>query len=244
MTTATRLRTAHERHAAVVAELAELEAQAGRALADADYAAFASREIADASPEDGEEERLRERRDLLVNAERIASALRAAHNALVESESSASDSLGAAATSLSSVGRYARELEELANAASALQSETSELAGRLARQIEAVDVDPMELDSITGRLELLDRLKKKYGGSIEAVLEAKARFDETTKALRKCRRASSLVASLARRSRGRAARCCGEIDEASARRGKDVRKENLERACGTCHAVGAIRDCV
>jgi DNA repair protein RecN (Recombination protein N) len=181
LATATRLRSAHEHHAAIVAELAELDAQAGRALADADYAAFASREIADAAPESGEEERLRERRDLLVNAERIASALRAAHDALVDSEASASDSLGAAATSLSSVGRYARELEELANAASAMQSETSELAGRIARQIEAVDIDPAELDSITGRLELLDRLKKKYGGSIEAVLEAKTRFDETTK---------------------------------------------------------------
>jgi len=181
LATATRLRTAHERHAAIVTELAELEAQAGRALADADYATFASREIADAAPEAGEEGRLRERRDLLVNAERIAGALRAAHAALTESESSASDSLGAAATSLSSVARYARELEELANAAGALQSETTELAGRLARQIEAVDIDPAELDSITGRLELLDRLKKKYGGSIEAVLEAKARFDETTK---------------------------------------------------------------
>jgi DNA repair protein RecN (Recombination protein N) len=210
LATATRLRTAHERHAAVSSELAELEAQAGRALADADYAAFASREIADAAPETGEEERLRERRDLLVNAERIASALRAAHDALVESEASASDSLGASATSLSSVGRYARELEELANAASALQSETSELAGRVARQIESVDIDPAELDSITGRLELLDRLKKKYGGSIEGVLEAKARFDETTK---RFENADEHRASL-QRSRGEAA---AELRDAAAK---------------------------
>ena len=178
---ASRLRAAHERHAAVVADLAELESQAGRALADADYAAFASREIADAAPEAGEEERLRERRDLLVNAERIASALRIARDALIEGEASASDSLGAAATSLSHIGRFASELEELANAANALQSETSELAGRLGRQLEAVDVDPAELDIVTARLELLDRLKKKYGGSLEAVLEAKRRFDETIK---------------------------------------------------------------
>ena len=181
LATAAQLRAAYERHASVVAELAELEAQAGRALADADYATFALREIADAAPEIGEEERLRERRDLLVNAERIALALRAAHDALIEGESSASDSFGAAATSLSSVGRYARELQELASAASALQSETSELAGRVARQLEAVDLDPVELDSITGRLELLDRLKKKYGGSIEAVIEAKNRFNETAR---------------------------------------------------------------
>jgi DNA repair protein RecN (Recombination protein N) len=181
LATATRLRAAYERHAALVAELAELEAQAGRALADADYAAFAAQEIADAGPEIGEDEGLRERRELLVNAERIATALRAAHDALIEGEGSASDGLGAAAGSLSVLARYSRDLEELASAASALQSEAAELAGRVARQLESVEVDASELDSVTGRLELLDRLKKKYGGSIESVLEAKQRFDETKK---------------------------------------------------------------
>lgn len=181
LTTAARVRAAHERHAALVADLAELEAQSGRALADADYAAFAAQEIADAAPEPGEDEQLRERRELLVNADRIASALRAAHDALIEAESNASDGLGAAAASLSSLGRYARDLDELAGAASALQGETAELAGRIARRLESVDVDPVELDAITGRLELLDRLKKKYGGSIESVLEAKQRFDATKK---------------------------------------------------------------
>ena len=181
LATATRLRAAHERHAALVAELAELDAQAGRALGDADYAAFAAQEIADAAPEIGEDDRLRERRELLVNAERIAIALRAAHDALIDGEGNASEGLGAAAAALSVLGRYARDLDELAGAASALQGEAAELACRIARRLESVDVDPSELDSITGRLELLDRLKKKYGGSIESVLEAKQRFDETKK---------------------------------------------------------------
>ncbi|MGH7715842.1 MAG: DNA repair protein RecN [Vulcanimicrobiaceae bacterium] len=181
LATAARVRAAHERHATLVAELADLEAQSGRALADADYAAFAAQEIADAAPEAGEDERLRERRELLANADRIASALRSAHEALIEGDSNASDGLGAAAASLSALGRYAQDLEELAGAASALQSETAELAGRIARCLEGVDVDPLELDAITGRLELLDRLKKKYGGSIESILEAKQKFDETKK---------------------------------------------------------------
>ncbi len=100
----------------------------------------------------------------------------------------------------------------------------------------------MELDSITGRLELLDRLKKKYGGSIEAVLEAKARFDETTKRFENADEHRAALQRSRDEAVGRAARCFGEIDEAAARSGEDVRKENLERACGACHAVGAIRD--
>jgi len=222
LATAARLRTAHERHAALSAQLAELETQAGRALADADYAAFALREIADAAPEPGEDERLRERRDLLVNAERIANALRIAHDALIESETSASDSFGAAAASLDSVGRFARELEELAAAASALQSETAELAGRIARGLEAVEIDPAELDSLTARLELLDRLKKKYGGSIEAVLEAQQRFEETAK---RFENADEHRAAL-QRSRDEAA---GELRDAAARLTK--LRQTAAKAC-------------
>lgn len=179
LATARQVRTAYERHAALAAELAELDARAGRALADADYAAFASQEIAGAAPELGEDARLRERRDLLANADRIASALRAAHDVLIEGEASASDALGAAAASLESVARYDAQLAELAGALGALQSEVGEAAANVARRLESIDVDPGELDSVTARLELLDRLKKKYGGTLEAVLEAKAGFDRT-----------------------------------------------------------------
>jgi len=173
------LRGAYERHAALVTELAEFDTQAGRTAADADYAAFALQEIADAAAEIGEDDRLRERRDLLANADRIASALRAAHDVLVEGEASASDALGGASAALETVGRYDSKLGELARAVAALQSEVGDAAAEIARKLESIDVDPGELDTVTARLELLDRLKKKYGGSLEAVREAKARFDAT-----------------------------------------------------------------
>jgi DNA repair protein RecN (Recombination protein N) len=176
---AERVRLLHERHAALSTELDELESSAGRALAQADYAAFASREIAEAAPQLGEDETLRDRRDLLANAERIASALRAAQDALTGDEASASDALGASAASLSGIARFGRDFEELAAAANALQSEIAELGARIARRMEAIDVDPRELDAVAARLEQLDRLKKKYGGSLEGVLDAKQRFDAT-----------------------------------------------------------------
>ena len=176
---AARVGAAYERHAALTAELRDLEANTGRALAEADYAAFASREIADAGLQPGEDDTLRERRDLLANAERIASALRSAHATLSDDEFSASDAAGAAAAVLGSIARFGRDIEELATQAGALQSEIVELSARIARRLEAIDVDASELDAVTARLELLDRLKKKYGGSLDAVLESKRHFDET-----------------------------------------------------------------
>lgn len=174
-----RVRAAYERHAGLAKELEELEARAGRALADADYAAFALREIADAAPQPDEDERLRERRDLLANADRIASALRIAHDVMVEGERNASDALGAASSAVEGVSRFDARLAEIALALAALQSEIGEAAVSVARFLESIDLDQAELDSVTARLELLDRLKKKYGGSIETVLEAQARFAQT-----------------------------------------------------------------
>ena len=168
-----RVAAAHERHGRLRDELATLEADEGRALADADFAAFAAREIADAALEEGEDERLRERRDLLANAERIAGALRAASDSLAEEERFAS-----AVASLATIARFGAGLDELARDASALQGEIGELSARIGRQLESIDLDPNELETVTARLALIDRLKKKYGGTIEAVGVARRGFDE------------------------------------------------------------------
>lgn len=174
----------YRRHARLEAELRELQSVAGRATADADYAGFASREIAEIAPELGEDDALRERRELLANAERIGSTLQTAHDALAgDGQTSASDLFGTAASSLGSLARYGKDFEELIAAAEALQSECGELASQIARRLENAGVDPAELETVTERLSALDRLKKKYGPTLEAVLDAKRRFDETVERL-------------------------------------------------------------
>ena len=167
----------HEQHALVV-EIAAIRDDEGRALAAADYAAFALREIDDARVVDGDDERLRERRDYLANIEKIAAALTVAHEAL-EAESGAVDALGAASSALAGVARYDATLADLATTLAALQSDLTESAGRIAREREATDFDPAELETIVARLETLDRLKKKYGGSLASVLAAREDFSRT-----------------------------------------------------------------
>ncbi len=167
----------HER-SAILAEIAAIRDDEGRALAAADYAAFALREIDDARLIAGEDEKLRERRDYLTNIEKIAAALTTAHDAL-ENESGAVDALGAASSALAGVARYDATLAELATTLAALQSDLTESAGRIAREREAADYDPAELEGIGARLELLDRLKKKFGGSLANVLAAREVFAQT-----------------------------------------------------------------
>ncbi|HTW83103.1 MAG TPA: DNA repair protein RecN [Candidatus Sulfotelmatobacter sp.] len=143
----------------------------GRALARAEFARFAIAEIDAARIEDeGEDERLRERRDLLANAERVVAGLAIAGAAL-EDERGAVDALGAAETALAGLGRVGARFAALAEAAAALQSEVNELAARIAHERDAVELDPAELETIGARLDALDRLKRKYGGTLAAVRE-------------------------------------------------------------------------
>jgi DNA repair protein RecN (Recombination protein N) len=168
---------AYERARSLEDEVAARSADAGRMLAEFEFCRFAAAEIAAAAPEPGEDAALRERRDYLANVERIASALASAHGALAESEGSALESLGAAASAVAAVARFSPALDAIASALAALQSDANDVAIALAREREATEFDGAELESATARLDALERLKKKYGGTLEAVLASRERFE-------------------------------------------------------------------
>lgn len=135
-----------------------------------DEACFAVCEIEEARIDPGEFEPLAERRNFLDNVERIASALGAAHEVLTADETGATATLGAASVALANIGKFNAHLRALAQRADALQADAGELAADLARELDAAEFDPAELEAINARLDLLDRLKRKYRGELEAVV--------------------------------------------------------------------------
>ena len=173
-----RLRERNEARVRVRAERDALNAGGERALAEREFARYALGEIDAAAPEDGEDERLRERRDVLAGAERIATALAAARVAL-EDERAAVDTLGDAAHALNAIARFGAPFAALAASASALQADANALAADVARALEDVERDPNELEAVGARLAALDGLKKKYGPAIADVLLARAGFVQT-----------------------------------------------------------------
>jgi DNA repair protein RecN (Recombination protein N) len=64
----------------------------------------------------------------------------------------------------------------MAQSSAALQSEVNELAVRIARELDTMEFDAGELETINARLDALDTLKRKYGGTIEAVLQSASEF--------------------------------------------------------------------
>lgn len=160
-------------HALVVEcarDLRELETNERKAEERYADARFALDEIEDAAPERGEDERLTERRRYLDNVERIAASLRAAHEVLAGDDGSASSAFGVASAALDGIADIGEGLSEMATQARALQSEATELAVRIARELDSSEFDAGELETINGRLDVLDRLKRKYGATLERVL--------------------------------------------------------------------------
>jgi DNA repair protein RecN (Recombination protein N) len=170
-----RVRAACEERRALRAEHDALRAGTERALAERDFARFACDEIDAAALEPDEDARLRERRDLLANAEHIALALGGVRAAL-DDENGAVDALGAAAHGLAGLARYGAAFAPLADAAAGLQAEANELAAAVARAADDVERDPQALEGVVARLAAIDALKKKYGGSLEAIGAARERF--------------------------------------------------------------------
>ena len=234
--TALRLRdavaAAYARTEELTESLSRLTQDERRARERYDDASFTVREVEAARIEPGEFERLNERRAYLDNVERIAVALNAAREALASEEGGATGALGAVTTALSSVGKFDGSLRVMAERASALQSEAVDLAADLSRAADAAEYDPGELDAVNARLDLIERLKRKFGPDIADVVAAAQRAREivdeyegrdrraaqleaeTAQALRALREAAASLSAL--RTRAAAAlrkRVAGEFAE-------------------------------
>ncbi|HIT31819.1 MAG TPA: DNA repair protein RecN [Candidatus Enterenecus stercoripullorum] len=154
-------------------ELDRLEMDEGEKARRLDTLNYQIEELERAQLQDGEEETLTARRDLLRNAERLTRAMEGAWSALTGGE----DGLGAvsllsqAGEELSQGGRHSPDLAELAKRTQALRYEAEDVAEQLRDLRESLDFYPGELDELESRLDQLHRLKKKYGGSVGEMLD-------------------------------------------------------------------------
>jgi DNA repair protein RecN (Recombination protein N) len=228
---------AFARAQACAQELARLTEDEHRARERYDDACFTLREIEEARLEPGEVERLSERRAYLDNVERIALALQAAREALAAEEGGVTAALGVASAALAGVAPFDAALREMAERTSMLQAVAADLTGDVARALEAAEYDPAELDAINSRLDLIDRLKRKYGGSVEGVTAARRRAGEIVDQYEgRDRRVAQLeaeVAAATRDLRVTATSLSASRAQAAAKLGKRVVAELGEVALGS-----------
>jgi DNA repair protein RecN (Recombination protein N) len=212
-------RAVHGECASIASRLGELRESDGARERDLDLLRFELSEIEAAAPDAGEESELVIDRERLRHADAIRAALA---TALAATTGDAGDGdgdgavamLGAGAAALAAVETIDEELGRLSERVGSLALEAGDLATELRAALDRVEADPARLQTIEERLAALDRLKRKHGGSIEAVLEhaehCRARVAELENA---GERSGELEAELSE-AQARRARIAAELTQA------------------------------
>ena len=153
-------------------ELAALREREGARERDLDLLRFELEEIEAAAPGAGEERELGVERDRLRHAEQLRSAAAGAHTALAGEEDAggAAGLLAEAESALSGTSGVDDDLDALRERAGGLAVELGELAREVRAYADGVEAEPGRLHEVEERLDAVDRLKRKHGGTVEAVL--------------------------------------------------------------------------
>ena len=120
-----------------------------------------------------EEENLLKERMRLANAETLSRYAQSALQTLDDSTpetSAVTDLLGTVSHDLNSLAKIDSQMQSLADQAEAALSGLTDIAYELRRYNEQIEFNPTRLDQVELRIDLINSLKKKHGGSIEAVL--------------------------------------------------------------------------
>ena len=139
-----------------------------------DMLLFQKEEIEAAELQEGEEDALLEQKKRLSSMERLIRLTGESVTLLYDGDDrapSACDQLGDALAKLREAAEYDAALSPLADALADGYAAVEDCARELKREAEEQEADPEELERIEERLQLFYKLKRKYGGSIEAVLE-------------------------------------------------------------------------
>lgn len=166
-------------------KLSETDIDENTRLRETELLEYEVKEISDAEPVIGEDEQLETAYRKMVNGRKISEAANIALNLTGsgEMEESASDAVGRAVRELTSVVSYDSELEGLLSQLSDVENLLTDFNHALSGYIDGLEFDDEEFRTTEDRLNTINHLKDKYGGSIEQVLKSLEEKEERLKAI-------------------------------------------------------------
>jgi DNA repair protein RecN (Recombination protein N) len=169
-----RYREAHRECRRLAAELAELRERDGSRERDLDLYRYELAEIEEVAPDPAEQEERATERERLRHAEGLREAASAAHAVAAGADEDggggAAGALGQAESRLQAVAGVDSGLDRIGERIGALAVELADAAAELRDYAEGIEADPERLLAVEERLDALDRLLRKHGGSVESVL--------------------------------------------------------------------------
>ena len=141
-----------------------------------DLARFQMEEIGSARVEAGEDEHLEEERTRLRHAEELRSAVGGAYQGIYERDGAVISEVARFEQELERAARLDRRIEPARQALVSVRAELEEAALQLRDLRNRLPMDPNRLEEVEERVQLLNRLKRKYGPTLEEVLRTGERL--------------------------------------------------------------------
>ena len=212
---------AHARWKEINGRIAELERGEQEKLRLVDLWKFQLKEIRDTNPTAGEEVKLEAEKRVLANSERVYGAATGAFDLLYQMEESATARLRAATRQVEELARFDESFKDALGQLETARITVEDVATTLRDYAEGIDASPERLAEVEDRLAALDKLRRKYGKSIEEVL---AYQEEIAGKLNEIENKDELLASLRKQLAAAAAKYLDEARTLSKRRYEVARK--------------------
>lgn len=162
-------REAYKNYKSAERSLAQMQSDESERAREIDFLSFQVDEITRAELSDGEEDELLKRRKVLDNAETLSELSREMQQ-LICGDRGVRDSLYSALRSGERLSEIDDSLKGCTERLTDIYYELEELGRDISAYSSSVDFNPRELDEIEDRLAVINSLKRKYGGSLEAVI--------------------------------------------------------------------------
>jgi DNA repair protein RecN (Recombination protein N) len=131
---------------------------------------FQKREIEEGQLQSGEDEHLESEKRVLANAEKIYNAAMNAFDLLYEGNGSTASSLRGAQKQVEELARYEPKFQEALTALESARISVEDVGATLRDYAGGIQASPEHLAKVEDRLALLDRLKRKYGPTLDEVI--------------------------------------------------------------------------
>jgi DNA repair protein RecN (Recombination protein N) len=206
---------------ATASRIAELEKGEQEKLRLVDLWKFQLKEIKDAAPVAGEDLKLESEKRVLANSERVYGAAMGAFDVLYEVEESAIARLRAGAKHLEELARFDESFKEALGQLESARITVEDVATTLRDFAVGMDASPERLAEVEDRLAALDKLRRKYGKTLDDVF---AFQQDIAAKLNDIENKDELLAALRKELATAAARYLAEARSLSKRRYEMARK--------------------
>ena len=210
-------------------EVEKIRSEKEKRAKERELMAFQSKEIEASGIRVGEEESLKEDRTILTHAKKLMDFAVASEETLYSGEGSTIERIQKILSQGGDMAAIDPSLSHLLKALDSALIQLEEIALAFRDYSRRVEINPARIDEVENRLEEIDRLKRKYGSTVEEILAFKQRADRALKSFtsdeEKLSQLESRLEPLGRIVNNLAKKLSGERKRVASELKKSVEKE-------------------